>query len=79
MNLLEFVDVLQQELVRAKVLSEDFDFESHKELVAMQPGDVMITCADISELKRDFGFTPSIALRTGLRRFAEGYKEFYIK
>ena len=78
-NLLEFVDVLQQELVRAKVLSEDFDFESHKELVAMQPGDVMITCADISELKRDFGFTPSIALRTGLRRFAEWYKEFYIK
>ncbi len=78
-NLLEFVDVLQQELVRAKVLPEDFDFESHKELVAMQPGDVMITCADISELKRDFGFTPSIALRTGLRRFAEWYKEFYIK
>lgn len=69
-NLLEFVDVLQQELVRAKVLSEDFDFESHKELVAMQPGDVMITCADISELKRDFGFTPSIALRTGLRRLS---------
>lgn len=76
-NLLEFVDILQQELVRAEVLPQNFDFESHKELVAMQPGDVMITYADISELKRDFGFQPSTPLRTGLRKFAEWYKVFY--
>lgn len=76
-NLLEFVDILQQELVRAGVLSEDYDFEAHRELVPMQPGDVPITYADTSALERDFGFKPSTSLRTGLRRFAEWYKEFY--
>ena len=75
-NLLEFVDILQQELVRAKILLESFDFESHKEFVAMQPGDVMATYADISELSRDFGFRPSTSLRVGLRKFAEWYKMF---
>ncbi len=78
-NLLDFVDILQQELVRAKILPENFDFESHKELVAMQPGDVRITYADISGLNRDFGFKPSTPLRTGLRKFAEWYKAFYEK
>ena len=78
-NLLEFVDILQQELVRAKILLESFDFESHKEFVAMQPGDVMATYADISELRRDFGFRPSTSLRVGLRKFAEWYKMFYEK
>lgn len=78
-SLLEFVDILQQELVRAKILPEDFDFESHKEFVAMQPGDVMITCADISGLNRDFGFKPSTPLRMGLRKFAEWYRLFYEK
>lgn len=78
-NLLEFVDILQQELVRAKILLESFDFESHKEFVAMQPGDVMATYADISELSRDFGFRPSTSLRVGLRKFAEWYKMFYEK
>lgn len=78
-NLLEFVDILQQELVRAKILPESFDFKSHKELVAMQPGDVMITYADISGLNRDFGFKPSTPLRMGLRKFAEWYKVFYEK
>lgn len=77
-NLLDFVDVLQQELVRAKVLPEDFDFDAHKELVAMQPGDVPITCADTSTLERDFGFKPSTNLRDGLRKFAEWYREFYM-
>ena len=76
-NLLEFVQILQEELVRAEVLPKNFDFESHKELVAMQPGDVPITYADIEPLKRDFGFEPSTDLRTGLRKFAEWYKEFY--
>lgn len=76
-NLLDFVDILQQELVRAKVLPEDYDFEAHKELVPMQPGDVPITYADTSALERDFGFKPSTPLREGLRRFAEWYKEFY--
>lgn len=76
-NLLDFVDILQQELVRAKVLPEDYDFESHKELVAMQPGDVPITYADTSALERDFGYKPETSLREGLRRFAEWYKEFY--
>lgn len=76
-NLLEFVDVLQQELIRAGVLPEDYDFESHKELVAMQPGDVPVTYADTTELERKFGFKPDTDLRTGLRRFAEWYKEFY--
>lgn len=78
-NLLEFVDILQQELVRAKILSESFDFESHKELLPMQPGDVTTTYADISELNRDFGFKPSTPLRMGLRKFAEWYKVFYEK
>ena len=76
-NLLEFVDILQQELIRAGVLPEDYDFDSHKELVPMQPGDVPVTYADTSALERDFGFKPSTDLRTGLRKFAEWYKEFY--
>lgn len=76
-NLLDFVDILQQELIRAKVLPEDYDFEAHKELVAMQPGDVPVTYADTSALERDFGFRPSTPLREGLRRFAEWYKDFY--
>ncbi len=76
-NLLEFVDILQQELVRAGVLPADFDFEAHKELVPMQPGDVPVTYADTSALERDFGFKPRTSLREGLRRFAEWYKGFY--
>lgn len=76
-NLLDFVDILQQELIRAGVLPADYDFESHKELVPMQPGDVPITFADTSALERDFGFKPHTPLRDGLRRFAEWYKEFY--
>lgn len=76
-NLLDFVNILQEELVRAKVLPSDFDFEAHKELVPMQPGDVPITYADTSELEKDFGFKPSTDLRTGLRKFAIWYKEFY--
>lgn len=76
-NLLDFVDILQQELIRAGVLPAGYDFESHKELVAMQPGDVPVTYADTSALERDYGFKPSTSLRDGLRRFAEWYKEFY--
>jgi UDP-glucuronate 4-epimerase len=76
-NLLDFVDILQQELIRAEVLPADYDFEVHKELVPMQPGDVPVTYADTNALERDFGFKPSTDLRTGLRRFAEWYKEFY--
>lgn len=76
-NLLDFVDILQQELIRAGVLPEDYDFESHKKLVAMQPGDVPITFADTTPLERDYGFKPSTSLREGLRRFAQWYKEFY--
>lgn len=76
-NLLDFVDILQQELVRAGVLPADYDFEAHKELVPMQPGDVPVTYADTSALERDFGFKPSTSLREGLRKFAEWYKEFY--
>lgn len=76
-NLLDFVDVLQQELIRAEVLPADYDFEAHKELVAMQPGDVPVTYADTSDLERDFDFKPNTDLRTGLRKFAEWYKEFY--
>ena len=76
-NLFDFVDILQQELIRAEVLPADYDFEAHKELVPMQPGDVPVTYADTSALERDFGFKPSTDLRTGLRRFAEWYKEFY--
>ena len=77
-NLLDFVDILQQELIRAGVLPEDYNFEAHKELVPMQPGDVPITYADTSALERDFGFKPSTSLRDGLRKFAEWYKEFYV-
>ena len=76
-NLLDFVQILQEELVRAKVLPEDYDFEAHKELVPMQPGDVPVTYADTSALERDYGFKPSTSLRDGLRRFAEWYKEFF--
>lgn len=76
-NLLDFVDILQQELIRAGVLPADYDFESHKELVAMQPGDVPVTYADTSALERDYGFKPSTSLRDGLRKFAEWYKDFY--
>ena len=76
-NLLDFVQILQEELVRAGVLPQDFDFEAHKELVAMQPGDVPVTYADSAALERDFGFTPRVTLREGLRKFAEWYREFY--
>lgn len=76
-NLLDFVDILQQELVNAGVLPSDYDFEAHKELVPMQPGDVPVTYADISALERDFGFKPSTSLRSGLRKFAQWYAEFY--
>ena len=76
-NLLDFVDILQQELVAAGVLPPDYDFEAHKELVPMQPGDVPVTYADTSALERDFGFKPATPLRTGLRSFARWYKEFY--
>lgn len=76
-NLLDFVTILQEELIRAGVLPDDYDFESHKELVPMQPGDVETTYADASALERDFGFRPHTPLRDGLRRFAEWYKEFY--
>ena len=76
-NLLDFVQILSEELIRAGVLPSDYDFESHKELVAMQPGDVPITYADTTALERDFGFKPSTTLRDGLRAFAEWYKKFY--
>ena len=76
-NLLTFVDILQQELIRARVLPEDYDFEAHQKLVPMQPGDVPVTYADTSALERDFGFKPSTSLRDGLRSFAEWYREFY--
>ena len=76
-NLLDFVDILQQELIRAQVLPEDYDFAAHKELVPMQAGDVPITYADTSALEKDFGFKPNTSLREGLRHFAEWYKEFY--
>lgn len=76
-NLLDFVSILQEELLRAGVLPKDYDFEAHKKLVPMQPGDVPITYADTSALERDFGFKPSTSLREGLRAFAQWYKEFY--
>ena len=76
-NLLTFVDILQQELIRAGVLPEDYDFEAHKQLVAMQPGDVPVTYADTTPLERDYGFRPSTPLRQGLRAFAEWYVDFY--
>lgn len=77
-NLLDFVQILQEELIKAKVLPQDYDFEAHKELVPMQAGDVPITFADTSALERDFGFKPSTPLHEGLRRFAQWYKEFYL-
>ena len=77
-NLLDFVDILQRELIRAGVLDNDYDFESHKELVPMQPGDVPVTYADTSALEQDFGFRPATDLREGLRKFAEWYKAFYM-
>ena len=77
-NLLDFVEILYEELVRAGVLPEDYDIEAHKQLVPMQPGDVPVTYADTSALERDFGFKPGTALRDGLRKFAEWYKEFYM-
>ena len=77
-NLLDFVDILQQELIAAGVLPEDYDFEAHKELVPMQPGDVPVTYADTTPLERDFGFKPNTSLREGLRKFAKWYKDFYI-
>lgn len=77
-NLLDFVDILQQELIRAQVLPADYDFEAHKQLVPMQAGDVPVTYADTSALERDFGFKPSTSLRDGLRKFAQWYKEFYM-
>lgn len=76
-NLLDFVNILQEELIKAKVLPLDYDFEKHKELVPMQPGDVPVTFADTSALEHDFGFKPSTPLREGIRKFAEWYKEFY--
>lgn len=76
-NLLEFVDILQQELIRAGVLPADYDFESHKELVPMQPGDVPVTYADTIPLEQDFDFKPNTSLREGLRSFAEWYKKFF--
>ena len=77
-NLLDFVDILQQELIRAGVLPADYDFEAHKKLVPMQPGDVPVTYADTKALEEDFGFKPNTSLRDGLRKFAEWYKEFYM-
>lgn len=76
-NLLDFVDILQQELIRAGVLPEDYDFEAHKRLVPMQPGDVAVTYADTTALERDFGFKPDTSLRDGLRKYAEWYRDFY--
>ena len=76
-SLLSFIDILQQELVRAGVLGQDYDFEEHKELVPMQPGDVPVTYAEVSDLERDFGFKPCTSLRDGLRKFAEWYKDYY--
>ena len=78
-NLLEFVEILQDELIRAGVLPGDYDFEAHKELVSMQPGDVPVTYADISALEQDYGFKPSTSLRAGLKSFAEWYYLFYVK
>ena len=78
-NLLEFVSILQEELIRAGVLPEDYDFEAHKELVAMQPGDVPVTYADTTPLEDDFGYKPATPLRDGLRAFAEWYKEYYCR
>lgn len=78
-NLLDYISTLQEELVRAGVLPADYDFESHRELVGMQPGDVPVTYADSTALERDYGFRPEIGIREGLRKFAEWYKDFYMK
>ena len=78
-NLLDYISTLQEELVRAGILPADYDFESHRELVGMQPGDVPVTYADSKALEEDYGFTPKIGIREGLRAFAEWYKEFYLK
>ena len=77
MNLLDFVSILQEELVRASLLPADYDFSAHRELVPMQPGDVPETYADTSTLERDFGFVPKTGLRDGLRKFVEWYRDFY--
>lgn len=77
-NLLDFVTILQEELIRAKVLPKDYDFDAHKELVAMQPGDVPVTFADTTPLERDFGFKPDTPLREGLKQFAQWYRDFYL-
>jgi len=76
-NLLDFINTLQEELIRAKILPDNFNFDEHKELVGMQPGDVPVTYADSTALERDFGFTPKIGIREGLRKFAEWYRKFY--
>ncbi len=76
-NLLTYISTLQEELVRAKVLPEDYDFEAHRELVGMQPGDVPVTYADSRGLEEDYGFRPCVDIRTGLRRFCEWYGEYY--
>ena len=76
-HLLDYISTLQEELVRAGVLPQDYDFEAHRELVGMQPGDVPVTYADSTALERDYGFTPKIGIREGLRDFAEWYKEYY--
>lgn len=77
-NLLDFVTILQEELIRTGILKEDYNFEDHKELVPMQPGDVPVTYADTDALEREFGFKPSTSLRTGLRKFAEWYRDYYL-
>ena len=77
-NLLEFVDILQQELIHAGVLPENFDFDAHKKLVPMQPGDVAVTYSDTVALEQDYGFRPNTALRDGLRKYAEWYRDFYL-
>ena len=77
-SLLDFVQTLQEELLRAGVLPADYDFEAHKQLVPMQPGDVPVTYADSTALERDFGFVPKITLREGLRKFAEWYASYYV-
>ena len=77
-NLLDYISTLQEELVRAGVLPSDYDFEGHRELVGMQPGDVPVTYADSEALEIDYGFTPTIGIREGLRAFAEWYKKYYV-
>ena len=76
-NLLDYISTLQEEMVRTSVLPEDYDFEGHRELVGMQPGDVPVTYADNTGLEQDYGFRPTIGIREGLRHFAEWYKEYY--